>query len=80
MVYLSWGKVKHLLALGQSPNDRDLPALCGVTPGLGFWYGTGSWEESERARNLPLCQNCSRWFIRTARRRRRPIQEVQLPE
>lgn len=32
---------------------RDLP------PGPGNWHGTGSYQEAERAKTLPLCPKCT---------------------
>lgn len=49
----------HLLALDGSPNLDDR-AECGHTPAQGFWYGSGSQDEFDEARELRLCSLCKR--------------------
>ena len=50
-------KTSHLLNDSTSPNSGD-SALCGASP-RNFWWGTGSWEETEKVRTLPLCKKCA---------------------
>lgn len=60
LVYRRRGWVAHVLPESSSPNSGDA-ALCGVTPGFEFWYGTGSQNEIEKAGLiLPKCRNCRR--------------------
>jgi hypothetical protein len=59
-VFTARGHVTHLIPSYGSPNDAGQPAFCGLSPGWGAWYGTGSWEESQRAKELPTCINCER--------------------
>lgn len=58
--YLPHGEVAHLLTGDTSPNS-ELPAACGVSPGVGgYWFGTGTQDEYDRAERLPTCQGCER--------------------
>lgn len=58
-VYLLYGKMAHLLPLGESPNVGYPVALCRRQPALfATWLGTGSQTEYERAAELPLCSRC----------------------
>jgi hypothetical protein len=56
-VFLPYGGVAHLLDRNQSPND-DLPALCGRESRSGLWWGTGTEDEYDQARAMPLCLRC----------------------
>lgn len=58
-VYTQGGTVAHILDYLSSPNDRAAEALCGRSPWPGFWFGTGSQGEHERAMDLRLCISCS---------------------
>lgn len=51
-------KTSHLLDDTISPNSGD-SAKCGASP-HSFWWGTGSWEEAEKVRTLPLCKKCEK--------------------
>jgi hypothetical protein len=58
LVYTEASRTHHLLHPVHSPNSFEA-ALCGRTPGfLVEWLGTGSQEEHEMARKLPLCEQC----------------------
>lgn len=59
-VFLSRGRVAHLLDESRSPNVGTDEALCGAWAGLGqaVWLGTGTQDEHERAAELPLCLRC----------------------
>jgi hypothetical protein len=57
-VYVGRGKKAHL-----RPNDsgRYFVARCGVAPAWydpNGWYGTGSQEEIDKAKAMPLCKRC----------------------
>lgn len=56
-VYFETGKIVHLLRDG-SPNDRAAQALCGRSPWPGYWYGTGTQDEEDNAKTLPICVSC----------------------
>ncbi len=58
-VYTQGGTVAHLLDYLSSPNDRAAEALCGRRAWPGFWFGTGTQVEHERAMDLRLCISCS---------------------
>lgn len=57
-VYTHGGTVAHILDWNASPNDTAAEALCGRTAWPGYWWGTGSQEEHERAADLRLCTRC----------------------
>lgn len=53
--YREDGHLSHYVPFG-----ADIP-LCGVVKeGAGSWAGTGSHDEHERAKGLPLCGYCSK--------------------
>lgn len=56
-VYTDGGTVAHLLDPLLSPNSPN-SALCGRTPWLTLWMGTGTQDEHERAQDLKLCAPC----------------------
>lgn len=57
-VYMRKGQVTHLLPPWSSPND-SVAALCGRMTGIGeLWLGTGTEDEYDQARAMPLCTNC----------------------
>lgn len=56
-VYTYGGVKAHLLSPLLSPNSPN-SALCGRSPGLELWHGTGAQEEYERAADLELCSLC----------------------
>lgn len=56
-VYTEGGGRAHLLDPLLSPNQPN-SALCGHTPFMTLWHGTGSQDEHERAADLPLCSPC----------------------
>ncbi|MFF8831312.1 hypothetical protein [Streptomyces sp. NPDC015131] len=58
-VYLPGGTVSHRLKWNHSPNGAGSEALCGRTAWPGYWYGTGSQDEEEKAASLPLCVACA---------------------
>jgi len=65
-VYVGRGaQTAHLLREDASPNSSD-PAICGRSPsailGAWGWFGTGSQNEEEVARDLRLCMHCDRVF------------------
>lgn len=51
-------RMAHLLTPSGSPNFGDL-TLCRRIPSAGLWWGTGSWDEMERAKALPMCPRCA---------------------
>jgi hypothetical protein len=57
-VYTEGGTVAHILNWDQSPNDRAAEALCGRSAWPGYWFGTGTQDEEERAIDLRLCTRC----------------------
>lgn len=57
-VYTEGGTVAHLLSWNASPNDPGAEALCGRSVWPGYWWGTGSQEEHERALDMRLCAKC----------------------
>lgn len=61
-VYTPQGKRTHLLAPQHSPNTTE-SALCGRSPGFGdFWWGTGSQDEYDTAKQQELCSQCTHAF------------------
>jgi hypothetical protein len=56
-VYTDGGTVAHLLDPLLSPNQPN-SALCGRTPWMDLWHGTGSQVEHERALDLKICAPC----------------------
>jgi hypothetical protein len=58
-VYTEGGTVAHLLDDLQSPNDRSAEALCGRNPWPGYWFGSGTQDEEERAADLRICSACA---------------------
>ena len=59
-VYLRRGRVTHLIPKGIDPND-PIVALCGTGPSwYDTWRGTGTEEEYDLARSMPLCLHCLR--------------------
>lgn len=63
LVYLPSGaKVAHVLAPNFSPNEAAM-AVCKRQPTWpDSWFGTGSQDEWEKARTLPLCVGCASWL------------------
>jgi len=62
-VYTEGGTVAHLLdEVTGSPNDPSAEGLCGRTPWPGYWHGTGSQDEEEKAADLQICAPCSSVF------------------
>lgn len=57
LVYLEYGKVKHILHSGVS-TDSSTPALCGAYPFRYCWRGSGSPQENQRVHQLPACRKC----------------------
>jgi hypothetical protein len=58
VVYTDAGTVAHLLGVGESPNDTGTEALCGRSAWPGYWFGTGSQEEYEKAEDMRKCIAC----------------------
>lgn len=59
LVYTEGGTVAHYIdAFLQSPNESTAKAMCGRTPWPGYWFGTGSQDEEERAMGLEVCTPC----------------------
>lgn len=58
-VYTDGGTVAHLLQPWDSPNDSGMEALCGRSAWPGYFHGTGSQEEYEKAETLTLCVTCA---------------------
>lgn len=58
LVYTEGGKIAHVLPDWASPNNRAEEALCGRSPWPGYWFGTGTQDEYEKARDLRLCVAC----------------------
>lgn len=56
-VYTEGGTVAHLLDPLLSPNQPN-SSLCGRTPWLTLWHGTGTQDEYERALVLDVCSPC----------------------
>ena len=57
-VYTSqFARASHLLSPGDSPNSSWATAVCGERP-PGTWWGTGSQQEYDAAKALPLCKRC----------------------
>lgn len=56
-VYIEGGTVAHLLDPLLSPNQPN-SALCGRSPWLTLWHGTGTQVEHEKAMDLRLCSPC----------------------
>lgn len=50
--YLPGTAVAHLVPFG------ELGAICGELDVHGGWFGTGCFEEIERAERLPVCDAC----------------------
>ncbi|PRH79360.1 hypothetical protein C6N75_09760 [Streptomyces solincola] len=65
-VYTERGTVAHELRWGDSPNEAGAKALCGRTAWPGYWYGTGTQNEHERAAELPLCVGCKAILVHQA--------------
>jgi hypothetical protein len=58
-VYTPYGKMAHLLPLGDRATAGYPVALCRRSPALfDSWLGTGSQGEYEKAAALPLCKRC----------------------
>lgn len=57
-VYIPGGTVAHLLDPWDSPNQSGTVAICGRSAWPGYWHGTGSQEEEERATDMRLCVAC----------------------
>jgi hypothetical protein len=57
-VFTEGGTVAHILDFNRSPNDQGATALCGRTPWPGYWFGTGTQDEEERATDMRLCVAC----------------------
>ncbi len=57
-VYTEGGTVAHLLSFLDSPNNSAAEALCGRSAWPGYWHGTGTQKEHERALELRLCVGC----------------------
>lgn len=57
-VYMTGSAVAHLLPWSASANDSG-ESLCGRSPWPGYWFGTGSQDEYEKANTLPLCMGCA---------------------
>lgn len=56
-VYLRRGGITHVLPWGLRPAYPT--SLCGRQPELwGSWLGTGSQDEIDQARRMPLCLRC----------------------
>ncbi len=64
-------RVAHLLHAMDSPNG-EVAAICTEVTAIGAkWMGTGSMDEIERARDLPLCVDCERrWAFNIVRQMR----------
>lgn len=58
-VYTEGGTVAHLLDFIRSPNNPSHEALCGRSPWPGYWFGTGSQGEEERAMDMRICVTCA---------------------
>jgi hypothetical protein len=57
-LYLSDGDYAHIICYG-SGGYAYASAVCGVSPDWPeAWYGTGSQDELDTARDLLLCPNC----------------------
>lgn len=62
LVYYRYGRVSHLMTMGEVNSRYGLGPLCKTVPGWHEPYGTGTQDEWERARELPLCSRCaSQW-------------------
>lgn len=63
MTYLPKGKVAHVLPFGSTPGSTFAVALCGTAPPwfdpIG-WRGTGSQDEADHLKTLPICKRCER--------------------
>lgn len=59
LVFTEGGTVAHILGLLSSPNDIGAESLCGRSAWPGYWHGTGSQDEIERAQDLKLCVRCA---------------------
>jgi hypothetical protein len=60
-VYTPVGKVAHLISVNDWAN-HSIPhtAGCGWWAwGKEYWRGTGSQDEYEKAKSLPVCRRCS---------------------
>lgn len=57
-VFTEGGTVAHVLDWNRSPNDSAAEAICGRTAWPGYWHGTGTQDEHERALDLRLCVSC----------------------
>lgn len=57
-VFTEGGTVAHVLGWNTSPNDTAAEALCGRSAWPGYWHGTGTQGEHERALDLRLCIRC----------------------
>lgn len=57
-VYTEGGTVAHILGWHSSPNDTAAEALCGRSAWPGYWHGTGTQGEHERALDMRLCSAC----------------------
>ncbi len=53
-LYLKNGKVAHAIS---TFNGRSFSAECGMYT-FGFWRGTGSQAEYDKAASLPKCKSC----------------------
>jgi hypothetical protein len=66
--YLPNGKVSHALDVSR---PDVVAAECGVWT-FGWWYGTGTQDEYEKAETLPACKRCTAKVGRAARGRAVP--------
>lgn len=57
-VFTDGGSYAHLLDYLSSPNSPESQSLCGRSPWPGFWHGTGSQDEEDRAYTLETCTPC----------------------
>lgn len=57
-VFTEGGTVVHDLDPLLSPNDRVAHALCGRSAWPGYWHGTGTQDEIEKAMDLKPCSSC----------------------
>jgi hypothetical protein len=61
-LYLKGGKVRHLVPGLASPSSM-VSARCGRGPSLfSAWFGTGSWDETQRLAVMSTCKRCRKLY------------------
>lgn len=63
LVYYAKGRMAHLMTMGEVNSQLGLGPVCKRVPWWHVPLGTGTQDEYERARALPLCPACRAWAL-----------------